>query len=49
MADDNFTQTQNVNDDMSICQNDSYDSPFEDDSVWGKLFPNGKSFELVCK
>ena len=49
MCDDiGFTQTQNVNECMSICQNESYESTAEDDNVWGKLFPNGKSFELVC-
>ena len=49
MCDDlEFTQTQNVNDAMSLGQNESYDSTFEDENVWGKLFPNGKSFELFC-
>lgn len=41
-----FPQTQIVNDAMSVCQNESYDSTPEDENVWGKLFPNGKSFEL---
>jgi hypothetical protein len=43
-----FPQTQIVNDAMSVCQNESYDSTSEDENVWGKLFPNGKSFELYC-
>lgn len=50
MADDLFmTQTQAINEDMSICLNDSFDSPSEDESIWGKLFPIGSSFDLLCK
>ena len=50
IADDHFTPTQAFNEKpVSLLQSDGYDSPSEDESVWGKLFPNNKAFEQVCK